>query len=412
MRVLALLARPVLRQRYRVVGGELPSLVRPVDAPLGHASGLDPDRVLVFGNGTAVGYGVRSHDLAVPGQLARELATLTDRGADVHLLARPDITLANAIEVIGGEYLLPYDVVVAVIGASDAYQLISIESWRRQMDALITHIVRATSESTPIVVVGVAPISSIPFFGTKGGGIVDRWTQRLNVETRRLVIGRDRVHYLAPPDISSVEVGPEDRHRYRSPQHYRVWAAAVARRLAPLLDEQAAGDGSRGGAARVIRKTRQSEERRIQAIKALELPAGIDTPRIDRIVQRTRDLFRSDVAAFTLVGANESDVVSIIGMEWDGSTVPSLFGMHAVGASEPLVVTDTTKDARFDSGTLARFYAGYPVEAPGGARVGVLSVLDTEPRTMSDVELQLLRDLALEIQDELARWMHERFDDA
>ena len=412
MRVLASLSRPLLRQRYRVVGGELPSLVRPIDAPLGHASGLDPDRVLVFGNGTAVGYGVRSHDLAVPGQLARELSALTGRGADVHLHAHPEITLANAPEALAGEYLLPYDLVVAVIGASDAYQLISLDDWCRRVEALLDLLLGSTSDSTQIVVVGVAPISSIPFFRTKPGGIVDRWTERLNVETRRLVAERDRVRYLVPPDISSVETAPDERHRYRSPQHYRVWAATVAPQVAPLLDAQAGGAESRGGAARLLRMTRQSDARRVEAIRALELPSGLETPQIDRIVERARELFRSEVAAFTLVGETESDVVSVVGLDWDGSPVPSFFGTHTVAASEPFVVTDTAEDARFESGTPVRFYAGHPVEAPGGARVGVLSVLDRQPRATSDVEVQLLRDLALEIERELARWTHERHDHA
>jgi len=45
-----------------------------------------------------------------------------------------------------------------------------------------------------------------------------------------------------------------------------------------------------------------------------------------------------------------------------------------------------------------RFYAGYPLEAPEGVRVGALCVVDTKPRRFSPAEASLLRDLALRVQ--------------
>ena len=58
--------------RWRSLVASLP--VRPVDEPVSHAPGLDPDRVLLIGNGLAVGWGVLIHDLALPGFLSRALS--------------------------------------------------------------------------------------------------------------------------------------------------------------------------------------------------------------------------------------------------------------------------------------------------------------------------------------------------
>ena len=45
-----------------------------------------------------------------------------------------------------------------------------------------------------------------------------------------------------------------------------------------------------------------------------------------------------------------------------------------------------------------RFYAGYPLEAPGGERIGALCVIHREPRTFSSADAATLRSLALTAQ--------------
>ena len=45
-----------------------------------------------------------------------------------------------------------------------------------------------------------------------------------------------------------------------------------------------------------------------------------------------------------------------------------------------------------------RFYAGYPVEAPNGMRVGALCLTDPVPRAFSRADEALLRELALRVQ--------------
>jgi serine phosphatase RsbU (regulator of sigma subunit) len=73
-----------------------------------------------------------------------------------------------------------------------------------------------------------------------------------------------------------------------------------------------------------------------------------------------------------------------------------------------LVVPDATKDPRFkDSpsvvgGMRLRFYAGHSLEGPGGERVGTICVADTEPREFSEQQAEILRDLAVWVEEELA----------
>ena len=53
-----------------------------------------------------------------------------------------------------------------------------------------------------------------------------------------------------------------------------------------------------------------------------------------------------------------------------------------------------------------RYYAGYPVEAPNGTRIGALCVFGRSPRGTDEAEsdLDVLRELALLAQRELWRW--------
>jgi serine phosphatase RsbU (regulator of sigma subunit) len=73
-----------------------------------------------------------------------------------------------------------------------------------------------------------------------------------------------------------------------------------------------------------------------------------------------------------------------------------------------LVVEDLTCDPRFRGIPAVtppdglRFYAGHPLRAPGGERVGALCLLDDRPREISESDLELLRDLAGLVERELA----------
>src|SRR4051812_7382892 len=73
-----------------------PTLPRPTDYAQSNAPGLDPDRVLVVGSGPAAGWGVRSHELGLPGQLARRLAAATGRGSDVDILSSASLPVRGA----------------------------------------------------------------------------------------------------------------------------------------------------------------------------------------------------------------------------------------------------------------------------------------------------------------------------
>ena len=199
--------RTVARGRYRVVD-DLLTTPRPDDAPSAHAPGTDPDRVLVFGNGPAVGWGVRSHDLALPGHLARRLSALTGRGADVDALADPHVTVATAHELAASRPLRGYDAVVVVLGMSDALQLLPGHRWSSHLCALLSQLEQATDPSCHLLVVGIQPPSSVQKFGAARGGAADQQAGVLNRLSADLCAGRERLHFLLPPVPSTHTARP------------------------------------------------------------------------------------------------------------------------------------------------------------------------------------------------------------
>lgn len=74
-----------------------------------------------------------------------------------------------------------------------------------------------------------------------------------------------------------------------------------------------------------------------------------------------------------------------------------------------LVIPDSTLDHQFRENPRVdgrdgaiRFYAGHPLEAPGGERIGVLCIFDSAPRDFSAEEERVLGELAACIEHELS----------
>ena len=151
------------------------------------------------------------------------------------------------------------------------------------------------------------------------------------------------------------------------------------------------------------------EAKRLQALHALELLDTEAEERFDRIARLATALFSVPIALVTLVDADRQWNKSCIGLdvtEWPRSI--SLCA-HAIEGDGPLVISDLRTDPRFAvhplaaDGSPVRFYAGQPVRAPGGERVGTLCIADPEPRELDAAGLGWLRELSAMVETELAR---------
>ena len=146
----------------------------------------------------------------------------------------------------------------------------------------------------------------------------------------------------------------------------------------------------------------------LQALNALKILDTCQEERLDRITKLAQRLFNVPVALFRLVDENRIWFKFRQGLE--STEMPRVGALcdHALLFETVFVVEDATKDDRFCDNPVVtdapgvRFYAGCPVNAQDGSRLGTLCVLDTVTRQVAPEDVELLNDLGQMIEDELS----------
>jgi GAF domain-containing protein len=143
---------------------------------------------------------------------------------------------------------------------------------------------------------------------------------------------------------------------------------------------------------------------RLDALRALLI---LDTPpeeRFDRIVEFAASEFDVPIVLISLVDEKRQWFKARVGVEVCETEREISFCGHAILQRELFEVLDAARDPRFADNPLVlgepfiRFYVGAPLTLPGGATVGSLCLIDTQPRGFDDMDraiLGTLRDLAV-----------------
>jgi PAS domain S-box-containing protein len=142
------------------------------------------------------------------------------------------------------------------------------------------------------------------------------------------------------------------------------------------------------------------EAARLATLRALKI---LDTPpeeRFDRVTRTAARVFDAPYSLVTLVDADRQWFKSCFGYDERETPRAISFCAHAVaGDGDIMVIEDATKDERFTDNPMVigdlhvRFYAGRPLHAADGHKVGTLCVIDREPRELSPRDHELLEDL-------------------
>lgn len=150
------------------------------------------------------------------------------------------------------------------------------------------------------------------------------------------------------------------------------------------------------------------EAQRLRVLLDLNL---LDTPpeaRFDRITRLAARLFGVPTALVSLIDAERQWFKSRVGMEMPETPRTASFCAHAILQDDVMVVRDACQDERFAHTPLVqgdnpvRFYAGLPIAAGDGHRIGTLCIIDRTPREFGEEERALLRDLAGIVCNEVA----------
>ncbi|MDB5792755.1 MAG: hypothetical protein JWQ80_2779 [Massilia sp.] len=149
------------------------------------------------------------------------------------------------------------------------------------------------------------------------------------------------------------------------------------------------------------------EERRLQVLLNLNLLDTAPEERFDRITRMAARMFGVPVALIGLIDAERQWFKSRVGVPDPEVPRQITFCAHAILQDAAMVVEDALADARFVDNPFVvdgrvRFYAGAPLAAPDGSKVGTLCLIDTRAREFDDQERILLRDLAAMVAHEFA----------
>lgn len=149
------------------------------------------------------------------------------------------------------------------------------------------------------------------------------------------------------------------------------------------------------------------EERRLESVYRLGLLDTEAEERFDRHARIAAAAFDAPIVLVTLIDRDRQWFKSHQGFNFSETPRDLGFCSHAILEDAPLVVSDALKDDRFAENPVVlgdphvRFYAGVPLHASDGARVGALCVVDRRPRTLSAMQLKMLQDIARLVEEEL-----------
>jgi diguanylate cyclase (GGDEF)-like protein len=160
-----------------------------------------------------------------------------------------------------------------------------------------------------------------------------------------------------------------------------------------------------------------NEQARLDTLRSLNLRDSVREERFDRLTRLARRLFNVPIAIVSIVDAEREWFKSSLGFELTETAREISFSGHAILGDDLLVVPDTTRDERFHDNPLVlnpphiRFYAGCPITARNGNKLGTFAIIDHAPRELGESERELLRDLAGMAEQEITAAQHETIDE-
>ena len=154
--------------------------------------------------------------------------------------------------------------------------------------------------------------------------------------------------------------------------------------------------------------TTSDETLNLETLNSLKILDAPQEERFDLITKLAQRLLDVPIALFSLVDQDRIWFKSRQGLETAEIPRHGALCDYALQCETVFVVEDATKDARFRDNPVVtdapgvQFYAGCPVSAPDGSRLGTLCVLDTVPRQFTPEDIDSMQELGRLIEAELS----------
>ena len=150
------------------------------------------------------------------------------------------------------------------------------------------------------------------------------------------------------------------------------------------------------------------EAARLRALLEYDILDSPNEAAFDRITQMVGEILHIPIVLVSFVDRERQWFKSRFGLDATESPRDSAFCAHTILGDGPLVVPDAKLDPRFCDSPLVvgaphiRFYAGIPLRAASGHKLGTLCAICLEPRQLEAREVDLMVRFAAVVSDELA----------
>jgi hypothetical protein len=386
-RLFRTLLSPLVALWRRIVTARWRLMPRPPEIGIVYTPGQQVLRLLLVGGGIAAGYGTLMHELALPGELGRKITALSGRATAIEVVTGPHVELADGPALLAHAHLARFDAIIACFGLTESAALIPEREWRHELDAFMDSVRRTAAPDLQVFLTAIPLVNGIPEIW---GRVGRRRAGALNAQSLVVCERRSGVTFVF---VDPVPPAPRPMRR----DSYVAWAARLAPQILDTLSRAAAPwpTHSRDVVDEIARQA---------ALDRLHIVGEAHEPAMDRLIATARDLFAVSGAALNVIDEDRQWVMAALGVETVDSPRDQSICDHTIREPELHVIEDVRHDDRFrgmawaDGADPIRFYAGYPIEAPDGQRIGALCIVDSVPRRFTEADGALLRDLALAAQ--------------
>jgi len=152
----------------------------------------------------------------------------------------------------------------------------------------------------------------------------------------------------------------------------------------------------------------ENEESRLRALDAYEILDTLPERSFDDFARLASIICGTPISLISFLDDHRQWFKARIGFNQSETPREDAFCAHAImDPTGVMVVEDARDDERFAQNPLVlgdpkiRFYAGAPLVTPQGEALGVLCVIDTQPRELTAPQVEALRIMATEVVSQL-----------
>ena len=150
------------------------------------------------------------------------------------------------------------------------------------------------------------------------------------------------------------------------------------------------------------------EAQRLETLRALKILDSAPEERFDRLTRMAKRMFGVQISLVSMVDSGRQWFKSVQGLDVSETPRDISFCGHAILGDDLFLVPNAREDERFRDNPLVtddpniRFYAGCPLRVASGHKMGTLCLIDDKPRELDEEEKELLKDLAVMAEQEIA----------